>query len=71
MAYQLDLPLSVTMYKWMLGEEGTLSSADLHHIDASLARSCSLLEDIVHQKKKIDNDPSYVRSHFLLLLFSK
>lgn len=59
------------MYKWMLGEEGTLSFADLHHIDASLAGSCSLLEDIVHQKKKIDNDPSYVRSCFLLLLFSK
>ncbi|KAK3801055.1 hypothetical protein RRG08_013451 [Elysia crispata] len=54
----LDLPLSRVFYKWILGQESTLTSADLYHVDRVVARSFQQLEDIVHQKKQICHDKS-------------
>ncbi|RUS90169.1 hypothetical protein EGW08_002048, partial [Elysia chlorotica] len=54
----LDLPLSRVFYKWILGQESTLTSADLYHVDRVVARSFQQLEDIVHQKKQICRDKS-------------
>lgn len=54
----LDLPLSRVFYKWILGQEASLTSADLYHVDRVVARSFQQLEDIVHQKKQICSDKS-------------
>ncbi|XP_076454353.1 E3 ubiquitin-protein ligase TRIP12-like isoform X2 [Babylonia areolata] len=54
----IDIPLSPVFYKWMLNQEHSLGSADLHHIDPVLAKSFLQLEDIVHQKKQIYADRS-------------
>ncbi|KAK2151054.1 hypothetical protein LSH36_377g01015 [Paralvinella palmiformis] len=55
----LDLPLSLAFYKWMLGQEHSLTSADLLYVDAVLAKSFYQLEDILRQKKKIETDTSH------------
>ncbi|CAG5128805.1 unnamed protein product, partial [Candidula unifasciata] len=54
----LDLPLSLIFYKWILGQENSLTSSDLFHVDRVLARSFQQLENIVHQKKRICSDRS-------------
>ena len=61
---QIDIPLSPVFYKWMLGQELTLTSADLHHIDPILAKSFLQLEDLVHQKKHIYANRSHVSGGF-------
>lgn len=43
----LDLPLSLAMYKWMLGQEGSLSLADMESIDPGLAQSLRQLHQVV------------------------
>jgi E3 ubiquitin-protein ligase TRIP12 len=60
MMFQLDLPLSLPFFKWMLGQEHSLTSADLQHIDPIVAKSFYQLEDILRQKKKIEADKSHV-----------
>lgn len=55
----LDLPLSLAFYKWMLGQEHSLTSADLLYVDPVLAKSFYQLEDILRQKKKIEADTSH------------
>ena len=57
---QIDIPLSVVFYKWLLCQEHSLNSADLHHIDPVMARSFQQLETILHQKKLIYADQSHV-----------
>jgi len=52
---QLDLPLSPTFYKWLLGLESTLTIADLHHVDPVLAKSLGQLQDLVLKKKEIES----------------
>uniref|UniRef100_A0A8D3E921 E3 ubiquitin-protein ligase n=1 Tax=Scophthalmus maximus TaxID=52904 RepID=A0A8D3E921_SCOMX len=45
----LDLPLGLPFYKWMLRQELSISSHDLH------------LEDIIRQKKRLEQDRSQTR----------
>lgn len=57
---QLDIPLSLVFYKWLLGQEHTLTPADLQYIDPTLAKSFSQLEEVLRHKKRIETDRSHV-----------
>lgn len=56
----MDLPLGLPFYKWMLRQETSLTSHDLFDIDPVVARSVYHLEDIVRQKKRLEQDKSQV-----------
>lgn len=60
---QLDLPLGLPFYKWMLRHEMSVSSHDLVNIDPGVAKSIQHLEDIIRQKKMLEQDRSQVRLH--------
>ncbi|XP_052008974.1 LOW QUALITY PROTEIN: E3 ubiquitin-protein ligase TRIP12-like [Xyrauchen texanus] len=57
----LDLPLGLPFYKWMLRHETSISSHDLVNIDPGVAKSIQHLEDIIRQKKRIEEDRSHTR----------
>ncbi|XP_048025429.1 E3 ubiquitin-protein ligase TRIP12 isoform X4 [Megalobrama amblycephala] len=57
----LDLPLGLPFYKWMLRHETSISSHDLVNIDPGVAKSIQHLEDIIRQKKRIEQDRSHTR----------
>ncbi|XP_017163763.1 E3 ubiquitin-protein ligase TRIP12 isoform X2 [Poecilia reticulata] len=57
----LDLPLGLPFYKWMLRHETSISSHDLMNIDPSVAKSIQHLEDIIRQKKRLEQDRSQTR----------
>ena len=58
--WQLDISLSPVFYKWLLGQEHCLTSADLQNIDPTLYKSFSQLEELLRQKKRIESDKSHV-----------
>lgn len=62
---QLDLPLGLPFYKWMLRHEMSVSSHDLVNIDPGVAKSIQHLEDIIRQKKMLEQDRSQVRLQLL------
>ncbi|XP_070173831.1 E3 ubiquitin-protein ligase TRIP12-like isoform X3 [Littorina saxatilis] len=66
----IDVPLSPTFYKWLLNQEHSLNSADLHHIDPVMARSFQTLEAILHHKKHIYADQSHTEESRQLALDS-
>lgn len=57
---QLDLPLGLPFYKWMLRHELSISSHDLVNIDPGVAKSIQHLEDVIRQKKRLEQDRSQV-----------
>uniref|UniRef100_A0A1A7Z3V9 E3 ubiquitin-protein ligase n=1 Tax=Iconisemion striatum TaxID=60296 RepID=A0A1A7Z3V9_9TELE len=57
----LDLPLGLPFYKWMLRYEMSISSHDLTNIDPGVAKSIQHLEDIIRQKKRLEQDRSQTR----------
>ncbi|KAM9453598.1 E3 ubiquitin-protein ligase TRIP12 isoform 17-T26 [Salvelinus alpinus] len=57
----LDLPLGLPFYKWMLRHETSISSHDLVNIDPGVAKSIQHLEDIIRQKKRLEQDLSQTR----------
>ncbi|XP_034024048.1 E3 ubiquitin-protein ligase TRIP12 isoform X2 [Thalassophryne amazonica] len=57
----LDLPLGLPFYKWMLRQEMSISSHDLVNIDPGVAKSIQHLEDIVRQKKQLEQDRSQTK----------
>uniref|UniRef100_A0A8C1JGV8 E3 ubiquitin-protein ligase n=1 Tax=Cyprinus carpio TaxID=7962 RepID=A0A8C1JGV8_CYPCA len=59
--FSLDLPLGLPFYKWMLRHESSVSSHDLVNIDPGVAKSIQHLEDIIRQKKRIEQDRSHTR----------
>ncbi|CAK9822921.1 E3 ubiquitin-protein ligase TRIP12 [Anthophora retusa] len=52
----LDLPFSLTFYRWLLGEEHTLTLGDLAHVCPDVHRTLSRLQEIVRQKEAIEKD---------------
>ena len=58
--FQLDIPLSLVFFKWLLGQEHSLTSSDLQHLDPVIAKSFQQLEDVLHQKQRILTDKSHV-----------
>lgn len=59
---QLDLPFSLTFYRWLLGEEHTLTLSDLAHVCPDVHRTLSRLQEIVRQKEAIEKDQT-LRPH--------
>lgn len=59
---QLDLPLGLPFYKWMLRHEMSISSHDLVNIDPGVAKSIQHLEDVIRQKKRLEQDRSQVNT---------
>nr|KAF6354088.1 thyroid hormone receptor interactor 12 [Pipistrellus kuhlii] len=57
----VDLPLGLPFYKWMLRQETSLTSHDLFDIDPVVARSVYHLEDVVRQKKRLEQDKSQTK----------
>uniref|UniRef100_A0AAZ3SJ56 E3 ubiquitin-protein ligase n=1 Tax=Oncorhynchus tshawytscha TaxID=74940 RepID=A0AAZ3SJ56_ONCTS len=57
----LDLPLGLPFYKWMLRHETSISSHDLINIDPGVAKSIQHLEDIIRQKRRLEQDRSQTR----------
>ena len=40
-------------YKWLLGQESTLNTADMHHIDLAFSRSVIEMEKVALQKLRM------------------
>ncbi|KAH0952208.1 hypothetical protein HN011_000677 [Eciton burchellii] len=58
----LDLPFSLTFYRWLLGEEHTLTLADLAYVCPDVYRTLSKLQEVVRQKEAMEKDQT-LRSH--------
>ncbi|XP_034951039.1 E3 ubiquitin-protein ligase TRIP12 isoform X2 [Chelonus insularis] len=58
----IDLPFSLTFYRWLLGEEQTLTLADIAHICPDLYRTLSKLQDVVRRREAIERDQT-LRTH--------
>ncbi|XP_068981584.1 E3 ubiquitin-protein ligase TRIP12 [Bombus flavifrons] len=58
----LDLPFSLTFYRWLLGEEHMLTLADLAHVCPDVHRTLSRLQEVVRQKETIEKDQT-LRPH--------
>ncbi|XP_039296101.1 E3 ubiquitin-protein ligase TRIP12 isoform X2 [Nilaparvata lugens] len=54
----LDLPLSVSFYRWLLGEEQQLSLSDLRHVAPEVYRTLVRLEGLVRMRRAIEADAS-------------
>ncbi|KAK3585607.1 hypothetical protein CHS0354_004513 [Potamilus streckersoni] len=55
----IDVPFSLVFYRWLLGQEHSLTSSDIRHIDPVVSKSFCQLEDILRQKKTILMDKSH------------
>lgn len=53
---QLDLPFSLTFYRWLLGEEYALDLTDLVFVDQDVYRSLYKLQDVAKRKEIIERD---------------
>ncbi|XP_012145194.2 E3 ubiquitin-protein ligase ctrip isoform X3 [Megachile rotundata] len=58
----LDLPFSLTFYRWLLGEEHTLTLADLAYVCPDVHRTLVRLQEIVRKKEMIEKDET-LRPH--------
>ncbi|NXD68815.1 TRIPC ligase, partial [Eolophus roseicapillus] len=66
----VDLPLGLPFYKWMLRQETSLTSHDLFSIDPVVAKSIYHLEDIVRQKKRLEQDKTQASIELVFFFFS-
>ncbi|XP_035278065.1 E3 ubiquitin-protein ligase TRIP12-like [Anguilla anguilla] len=57
----LDLPLGLPFYKWLLRSEAFVTSHDLKDVDPTVATSIQHLEDIIRQKRRLEQDRSQTR----------
>ncbi|XP_033337253.2 E3 ubiquitin-protein ligase ctrip isoform X1 [Megalopta genalis] len=58
----LDLPFSLTFYRWLLGEEHTLTVSDLAYVSPEVHRTLSKLQEVVRQKESMEKDQT-LRPH--------
>lgn len=58
--FQLDIPLNPIVYTWLLGQQKSLTAADLHFFDPTLASSYSQLQSLADKAKQIKADSSLV-----------
>lgn len=54
---QLDLPFSLTFFRWLLGQEHSLTMADLYHVSPDIHRTLRKMQEIVRQRDAILEDP--------------
>ncbi|OCT81100.1 E3 ubiquitin-protein ligase TRIP12 isoform X2 [Xenopus laevis] len=66
----VDIPLGLPFYKWMLRQESSLATHDLVNIDPVVAKSVYHLEDIVRQKKRLEQDKAQTKESLQFALES-
>ncbi|KAM4771356.1 E3 ubiquitin-protein ligase TRIP12 [Rhinophrynus dorsalis] len=66
----VDIPLGLPFYKWMLRQETSLASHDLLNIDPVVAKSVYHLEDIVRQKRRLEQDKAQTKESLQFALES-
>lgn len=54
---QLDLPFSLTFYRWLLGQEHCLTLADLVHVSPDIHRTLRKMQEIIRKRDAILEDP--------------
>ncbi|XP_045199519.2 E3 ubiquitin-protein ligase TRIP12-like isoform X2 [Mercenaria mercenaria] len=64
----LDIPFSRVFFKWLLGQEHSLTSSDLQYVDQVVSKSFNQLEDILRQKQRILADKSHTEESRRLAL---
>ena len=55
--FQLDLPFSLTFYRWLLGQEQCLTLADLVHVSPDIHKTLRKMQEIVRKRDAILDDP--------------
>ncbi|XP_025829823.1 E3 ubiquitin-protein ligase TRIP12 isoform X2 [Agrilus planipennis] len=53
----LDLPFSLTFYRWLLGQEQSLTLADLYHVSPDIHRTLRKMQEIVRKRNTILENP--------------
>lgn len=53
----LDLPLSEALYRWLLGQETTLSLPDLQHVNPPVHRTLVQLQGVLRTKETLEGSP--------------
>ncbi|XP_073530508.1 E3 ubiquitin-protein ligase TRIP12 isoform X5 [Phyllobates terribilis] len=66
----VDIPLGLPFYKWMLRQESSLASHDMVNIDPVVAKSVYHLEEIVRQKKRLEQDKALTKESLQFALES-
>lgn len=51
--FQLDLPFSITFYRWLLGQEHCLTLSDLRHVNPELYKTLRKMHFIVKERDEI------------------
>lgn len=46
----MDIPLSILFYKWLLGQEHSLTASDMRFIDPTFAKSIMEMDTIAQRK---------------------
>ncbi|RWS01072.1 putative E3 ubiquitin-protein ligase TRIP12-like protein, partial [Dinothrombium tinctorium] len=62
----VDIPLSVPFYKWLLGQESTLSISDLQYIDSTVARFLMEMDYLAKKRNQIVRAAFLTRFSFYL-----
>ncbi|XP_066594446.1 E3 ubiquitin-protein ligase TRIP12 isoform X2 [Prorops nasuta] len=58
----LDLPFSLTFYRWLLGEEHSLTLSDLQYVCPDVYRTLTKLQEVARRKDAIESDQT-LRPH--------
>lgn len=66
----VDIPLGLPFYKWMLRQDSSLASHDLVNVDPVVAKSVYHLEEIVRQKKRLEQDKALTKESLQFALES-
>ncbi|KAI8498816.1 Ubiquitin-protein ligase [Branchiostoma belcheri] len=66
----VDFPLSLPFYKWVLGQEASLSVTDIQYLDPVVAKSVSQLVDVLRQKSRLQEDKAHTAQSLQLALES-
>ncbi|XP_040283735.1 E3 ubiquitin-protein ligase TRIP12 isoform X8 [Bufo bufo] len=66
----VDIPLGLPFYKWMLRQEFSLASHDLSNVDPVVAKSVYHLEEIVRQKRRLEQDKALTKESLQFALES-
>ena len=58
---QVDLPVSVVFYKWLLGQQDSISWIDLDQVDPGMSMTFSKLKSVLHQRCILENKDEVIR----------
>lgn len=64
------MPFSPTFYRWLLGEEHTLTLADVEYVNYDVYMTLCKLQDVVRQKEGIERDSNLKTSEKMRMIQS-